>query len=169
MNKILKISPHTCFLLFLISRSALALTGKEVQLFTATSDGIQGTLTVSLLVEEDFTVKGFRYTTAKGEVNDFDLALISDEIVLFETSDQKVASLFSQDFDPAHGGHMTLKYLHDGLSGLYRNFDFELDRQGQTWVIYVNDQAGRRSFQTLFLKTKKIFGQMIGIDKIIPK
>jgi len=141
----------------------------RIPLFTATSDAFDGSLAISLTVDQNSNATGFAYTSDKKDTV-LPLANLSQGITLYQTEGENVVVLSSKTFDATSGGPLTLTYLHDGISDIYKTFDFALGRSGQNWTPYVANQNGiPQSFITMYLTAKKVFGKVIGIDTITVK
>ena len=138
----------------------------KLPLFTASSDAFDGTLEISLSVDQNSNATGFVYN-----LNNKDTAIplsnLSTGIVLYQSSGENVVVLSSKTFDAAKGGPLVLTYLHDGISDTYQTFNFALGRTGQSWTPYITNTHGvPQSFLTMYLTANKVFGKVIGIDTI---
>lgn len=151
--------------IFSQSHSAFA-AGTRIPLFMATSDAFDNTLEIGLSVDQNSDATGFVYTNA-GQETALPLSDLATGIVLYKSGSTDVVVLSSTSFNSKIGGPLVLTYLQNGVSNIYRKFDFALGRQGQSWSPYVEDSNGiPKSFLTMFLKAKKLFGKLIGIDNI---
>jgi hypothetical protein len=155
-----------CFSTLLAALPARALADTTTALFKATSDATSASITVSLKTNDDHVATALVYVASDGQSSEFDLKGLAAGIVLVQAGGQTAATLKSGNFDPANGGELTLNYIYNGISGEHRDFVFELDRQGTDWATSVNDNAGRRTFHSLYLKAKKFLGKVIGIASI---
>lgn len=141
----------------------------RLPLFIATSNAFPDTLDAGLTVDINTEALNFDYLL-NGSNTSVPLENLSTGIVLFQSNGLNVATLTSKSFDTNLGGPLTLTYLNDGISGVYKNFLFEVTRQGQTWRATAKDANGiSQPFTTMFLTAKKIFGKVVGIDRISVK
>ena len=77
-----------------------------------------------------------------------------------------VVKLTSTAFDPHSGGVLNMVYLNNAITRSYRTWAMEIVHPSTGWGLVVNEQTGRRSFTAMSLKSKKVLGQVVGIDKI---
>jgi hypothetical protein len=113
----------------------------------------------------DFEMAGLKYV-APEETKNFNLAQLPQGLVLMNYSGRDVVKLVSKNFDPKHGGPITVVYLSNGVTNQYNRYELEVERTGQDWSVMVNDQAGRRKVTRMFMKARKALGQIVGIEKI---
>lgn len=139
--------------------------GGEQQVLRVTTDAVAGNLDVRLMVDDNFTITGLKYVSPS-ETKVFPMDRLNSGIVLMNMGGYDVVKLVSTDFDPRNGGNISVIYLNNGLTGAYRTYPVELDRQGQTWQLMVNDQRGRRVITRAYMKAKRVLGKPVGIDQI---
>jgi hypothetical protein len=96
---------------------------------------------------------------------------------LFQMGDRKVVLLsLERDFNPAIGGHVKVRYLHNGATGDYKNFRILVSVEKD--IIFRSDPSASDPdsddnpytsvFNHLYLQKKSIFGKTIGIEKVLP-
>lgn len=158
---------HLASISFAALLFAVSALGGEQPLLRVTSDAVSGNVDISLILDQNSTITGFKYVSPL-ETQTFDIQGLSSGIVLLNDQGFDVVKLLAKDFDPRGGGAVGMVYLNNGLTGTYRTYPLELEREGQTWKLRVNDASGRREINRMFLKAKKFFGRIIGIDQIIP-
>jgi hypothetical protein len=160
---------YTLLILLFFSYSSVLASEIKIPLFNATSDAFSGVLEVNLTIDSNSKATGFIYAL-NNEETPVSLVALPTGIVLFKMSGKNVATLSSKNFNPEQGGPLTLTYLHNGLQDSYQNFNFALARQGQNWDAYVTESNGiPRNFISMFLKAYKLFGKVVGIDRITVK
>jgi hypothetical protein len=62
-------------------------------------------------------------------------------------------------------GVIVLRYLHNGITNSYRNFSMDLRKVENIWNLYKKDTD--TIIERLTLKSRKIFGRIIGIDDVV--
>jgi hypothetical protein len=145
--------------------SSLAADAK-IPIFTATSDAFDGNLEIALTVDQNSDASGLIYTKS-GTDTALALSDLPKGIVIYQSGGKDVITLSSLNFNVKTGGALILTYLQNGVSDVYQNFDFSIGRQGQNWTPYISDTNGiPQSFVSMYLKAKKLFGKVIGIDSI---
>lgn len=103
--------------------------------------------------------------TSAVSTDEFSIQQILEEtLVLARSEGMNAVLLTCFDCDPAEGGLVSLSYLYNGISQTYRNLNLDLsvDSDG-FWSLYTADGE---LVESLTLKPKKLFGQLIGIDRI---
>jgi hypothetical protein len=141
---------------------------KVLQLIRVTSDAVDGSSDLKLIVDVDLKVLSLELTTDnKGKRHD--VRKLIEGIVLISEGGRDVVVIKSQNFDPVSGGDIDVIYLHNGINGTYRSFPTQVIRTGDRWAIYTNDSSGRKSFTQMYLKAKRALGRVVGIDYITVK
>ena len=162
----MKLKLFLLLVLGIFSFASPTLADTKLPLFVATSDAFTGNLELDLTVDVNTNVTGLTYTE-NGKETPVSPTQLASGIVLYQTSGKDVAVLSGQNFSVTTGGPLTLKYLYDGLSGTYQNFDFALSRQSQSWNANVTDSNGiPQNFTTMYLTANKLLGKIIGIESI---
>jgi hypothetical protein len=87
-------------------------------------------------------------------------------VVLYRTEGRDVFKLSSRSLDSVIGGDVLLTYLTDGITNRFEDLELYLKRNGDEW--FVESESGNRVSQ-LILKSRKFFGKIIGIKKVIIK
>jgi hypothetical protein len=80
-----------------------------------------------------------------------------------------VVSVVAPTIDAIHGGTITVHYLFNGLTGEYKDWNFEAVNQGNSWLAYTSRENGFTPFNKMFMERKVLFGQMVGIKSIVVK
>lgn len=143
-------------------------TQTEEQMLHVVADAIVEPTDTKLILDQDRNIIGMN-AYRSGEKESYLVKDLTKGIVLFKISGRDVVKLSSKNFDPSHGGALEMVYIYNGLSNTYRTFPVELHREGDKWVLYVNEQTGRRSFTTMSVKVNRILGQPVGIKQITVK
>ena len=158
----------TCALIAAVILPSASFATSQVSLFTATSDAFDGSLKVSLEVDENTNATAIVYNISEDTV--FPIGNLPKGIVIYQTSGKNIVTLSSKTFNDSTGGPITMTYLQDGISGTYATFNFSLARQGQGWEAVVTDKNGiPQKFTTMYLTANKFLGNVIGIDSVSVK
>jgi len=141
----------------------------EVQLIHITTDAqSNANLDFRLVVDPENQIVALRTLTQSGRRTDFPTTNLGSGIVLLRVSGQDVVKLSSKNFTPGSGGTIQMTYLNNGISGVYRNFTMELQREGSGFTVYANERTGRRKFSDMFLKkNESAFVGVIGIADVV--
>ena len=115
-------------------------------------------------VDDNFDILGLVRKTDES-IQRITLEEIIQGMVLLEKDGFDVITLTCSGCDSVHGGEITLKYLYDGLAKKYRDFYMELLRDGDDWGLFA--EKGEIKINTLKLVSRKFFGRLIGIKKIL--
>ncbi len=104
---------------------------------------------------------------SKGSIQTFSINDLNEGgVVLYRAEGLDVFKLSSNTMDRIMGGDVLLTYLVDGISKRYKDLEIYLKRNSDDWSFETRD--GKR-VKKLVLKSKKFFGKIIGIKKIIIK
>lgn len=76
-----------------------------------------------------------------------------------------IVILSAPDLDSVKGGPVKAKYLTNGITNSYSDYVFQVERLGH-WTSLTSAENGHMPFNSMFLKKKTTFGQVIGIKCI---
>lgn len=150
-------------LLFLLS--SLQVLGREVTLLEIVSEpegNKKHFLTFNLDKEGDI-LKINRKSSSSNQSFSVD-ELNEEGVILYKTGGRDVIKLMSNSMDRIYGGHVIMAYLTNGISMNYDELDFEIVRKGNNWVALT---LKGRKINRLTLKSRKLFGKVIGIKEIL--
>ena len=158
------------FALFMIFASlfiSAGLSAKEVNILEIISEpeGNKKHFLSLVLDEEGDIVKVRRKSNESTQSFSVD-NLNEGGVVLYRTEGRDVFKLSSRSMDRVGGGDVLLTYLADGISNRYEDLEVYLKRKGDQW--FLETEKGKR-VRKLILKSKKFFGKVIGIKKVIIK
>mgnify|MGYP000281761509 CR=1 FL=1 len=140
---------------------------KLAQILRVTSDAQSGILDIQLNLDNDGNIRALTTLADTGVREEFSPEqFFNGGIVFLRKEGRDVVKLSSEKFDVKAGGVIDLIYLSNGIFNTYGKFSMELTRMGDQWDLYLNDQTGRKKFSEMFLRGKKFFGKIIGIDKV---
>lgn len=137
----------------------------DAQVLRVNSDAVAGDCDLKLVLNTDGDVAGIKYV-APAETKNFELSDLPNGLVILNRQGYDVVKLVSTSFDPHSGGEIKMVYLNNGITGSYKTWAMQLTRVGSDWSLAVDEQTGRRSFASMYLKAKKVLGQIVGIDKV---
>lgn len=83
----------------------------------------------------------------------------SKGVVLYRKSGHDVIKLTSRNFASHNGGHISLDYLYNGLTGSTGTVTFELSRSGDQWEVTLN----HKKITKLKFFARRWFGKLVGI------
>ena len=134
------------------------------RLMTVTSDGLEGTLHLSVLV--DTYDRANHLVLTKTEDPNYRRVFSASElargIVILHKSGHDVVVIRSGRFDPQRGGFVVLDYLSNGATKSRRQHELLFEHNGQRWTVY-SDQT---EVHSMFMEARRVFGQVIGIKSV---
>ncbi|WP_141732235.1 pectin acetylesterase-family hydrolase [Oligoflexus tunisiensis] len=89
--------------------------------------------------------------------------LLTQEIVLAQSSGIDAVLISCADCDPDVGGSLNLRYIYNGITKTYQNFSMRIQRSGRIWTLLTQDGT---PIYSLTLKARKVFGATVGIKEI---
>lgn len=137
---------------------------QEFQLLRITSDASDLAYDLKGARDQIGALRELRYHSSAQDYR-MELTNLAGGKVLFEYRGHVIAILYSEDFNPERGGHFSMDYIQNAITGNYDRFNFWLERAGDDWKLFTVG-ARPRKFTGLFLETNRILGQVIGIDSI---
>lgn len=82
--------------------------------------------------------------------------------------DYKALRLSAATVNAATGGTLTLRYLQNGISNHYRNFNMNLRRVDGQWKLFTRQNA-LQPIRSLWMRENTFLGELVGIDGIDPR
>lgn len=140
----------------------------EQLLLTVTSDGMDGTLQLKAVVDENdeaiglvlYKIEDAKYRRA------FKAEELPSGLVMLAIDKHEVVRLHSQDFDTNRGGTVIVDYLSSGVSKSRAHIELEVIHDGSKWIV-LHD---RKEITQMFMQARKIlFGKVIGIKEVRTK
>ena len=135
------------------------------QLLRSTSDAFTGNLDLQVDLSDTGDVEAIRSISPNG-AKVFEVSELSTGIVLYNSKGHDVIILKAPVLDVTHGGKVEVSYLTDALTGSYDSLEVEAEHQPSLWEIMVDDETGYHAVTHAFFKSRKVFGQIVGIDSI---
>ncbi len=91
----------------------------------------------------------------------------SKEVVLARTSGMDAVLLGCKECTSQEGGQLNMRYLNNGLTKAYKNFQMQLVREGQDlWSIYTEIEGKNVKIETLRLRSRKVGDMLVGIRRV---
>lgn len=115
--------------------------------------------------EEDHATGLMLYDHTEKDWVEWDVSKISQGLPVKEEGSHKVIVLRSRDFEKDRGGHFTVDYLKNGITGKRGSMPMEFDFDGHGWKVYHQGIKVTR----LDFKLNKVFGKAVGISQVIAR
>ncbi len=97
----------------------------------------------------------------------FVVSKLDPEGFVVEQKDKyEILKLKSDNFESHNGGDLVMDVLHNGVNGERKEFDFELVRLGDNWVL---ERNGKRTHHIHFLSKKVFVLGTVGVKDIVVK
>lgn len=141
----------------------------EQNILHVTSDAMAGALDMRLVLDSDFNAVSIKQINDRGESKELTLSALASGVVLLHQEGRDIIKVMTQGFDSHSGGQFNMIYLSNGVFNSYETFNMELVRNGSTWTLQTNGQGGRVAFSTMFMKGRRLFGRIIGIESVLVK
>lgn len=156
------------FLAFALTLGLLQTTHAQTttqRLMTVTSDGLDGTLHLSVLV--DTYDRANHLVLTKSEDPNYRRVFSASElargIVILHKSGHDVVVIRSGNFDTERGGFVVMDYLSNGATKSRQQHELRFEHDGQKWTVYSN----QTEVKTMFMEARTFFGKVIGIRSVV--
>jgi hypothetical protein len=157
--------------------AALADGETEQNIVTIASDARPAVYQFKVIVDAQGDLMALKYTSLLAGTRVFPLSGVQSAggVVIMKQENRNIVTLRGLDVRPHDGGRIRMRYLFNGITGNYDNFDFEIRRQNGQWTLvedcdasehHCEDGSGRRVFRRMFLEKKTVFGRLVGIGKV---
>lgn len=147
--------------------TALYTANQEVQLLHIRSDVSNVEYDFRLGLDSDGRVTEIHYSDTENHFENYEVGKLETGIVLMRRSGKDVVSIIAKGVDTKSGGPVSMHYLYSAISGEYRSFEMEIDREGAEWKAYHVDASGRHAFRNLFFhKNEAFLVGVVGISSI---
>ena len=139
-------------------------SAKDFKLFTVTNDMDSDKYEFILKTDENEVAVGLKMKNIRKEsdVTNFRVTGLNSGVVLREQEGRKIIIVRSNDFEVDRGGHLTIDYLYNGITGSRKELNLKVDYNGSTWTVYSNGSK----VNSLHFKGKKVFGRVVGIKSV---
>ena len=139
----------------------------ESNILRATSDAMEGSLTLKTVTDINFILHELKYDTSDHVTLNMRLEELTRGVVLLKSGGYDVLKLEGSNLSPETGGDVDLVYLSDGVWNSHKTFRMSLARNNQGWGLQTREpNAPEVRFNTMYLKKRMLFGKMTGIESI---
>ncbi len=144
------------------SESDATTMAREIHLATITTDYTDRAYDLILVIDENNLVTGIRTKSNKGRIKNYPLAVLDREVVLVKAIGVALVTLKCSNFDQSRGCPIQIEYPSNLTYGKFLRFEAQLQRRGDEWRLASHD----RPFTSMHLIAKKMFGLLIGVERI---
>ena len=141
--------------------SALAQV-QEVKLATITTDYTNKTYDLILNLDADKKVTAIKTKSNKGKVKIYPVEVLGKQIVLVKAVGISLVTLRCLNFDQSQGCPIEIEYPSNLTYGKFLRFESRLVKADNQWQLQSQD----RRFASMHLVAKKVFGILIGVERI---
>ncbi|PIP89570.1 MAG: hypothetical protein COW79_11405 [Bdellovibrionales bacterium CG22_combo_CG10-13_8_21_14_all_38_13] len=134
----------------------------EVKLATITTDYTERTYDLILSLDENKQVTAIKTKSNKGKVKNYPVHVLNKQIVLVKAVGVSLVTLLCRDFNQTSGCAIEIEYPSNLTYGKFLRFESNLVYQNDQWQL----QSQNRQFTSMHLVAKKVFGILIGVERI---
>lgn len=155
--------------------SAAADVKLEQHLARVTTNAVKGSFDFRAMLDPEGNLKGLRiYQPGKRAVF-FEFNAVRRGVTTLKKRIRKLGLEVEVDITRLHGprlsrtegGAVSLVFLHDWITSDYRVLPLEIQRDGNTWTLYLNHSTGRVPVEWIHLNGYKTLGQPRGIQDLL--
>jgi signal peptidase I len=134
------------------------------RLMTVTSDGMEGTLHLSVIVDTYDRANHLLLTKTEDPNyrRVFSASELAQGIVILNKSGHDVVVIRSGSFDVERGGFVVMDYLSNGATKSRQQHELLFEHDGQKWTVYSN----QTEVNSMFMQARKLFGNVVGIRSV---
>ncbi len=134
----------------------------EVKLATITTDYTEKTYDLILSLDASKQVTAIKTKSNKGKIKNYPVHVLNKQIVLVKAVGVSLVTLLCRGFNQSSGCAIEIEYPSNLTYGKFLRFESNL--------VYLNDQwqlqSQNRQFTSMHLVAKKVFGILIGVERI---
>lgn len=134
----------------------------EVKLATITTDYTDKTYDLILSLDENKQVTAIKTKSNKGKVKNYPVHFLNKQIVLVKAVGVSLVTLLCRNFNQTKGCAIEIEYPSNLTYGKFLRFESNLVYQNEQWQL----QSQTRKFTSMHLVAKKVFGILIGVERI---
>jgi len=134
----------------------------EVLLAKISTDYTDRTYDLILALDANKKVSGIRTKSNKGKIKNYPLNVLDREVVLVKAVGVALVTLLCKDFKQDVGCPIEIEYPSNVTYGKFLRFQAQLAFTDGKWQLENRD----RPFTVMHLVAKKLFGLLIGVDRI---
>lgn len=151
-------------LTILVTLSFHSAMAADVLISTVTSDTDSFTTKLWITTNEDGSAKALKMTSDDDmEPMSFGPSTVKTGIVLKKVDSYDVVVIKSSDFEVDRGGHLSLEFLSNGITGSRNSEELQIDFDGRDWKLFYEGEVVSR----FHFKGRKILGKLVGIKDIV--
>lgn len=135
----------------------------SVQLLRVTSNAMPGVLNVALNLDSYGNMVSLLTVGSDGTQMVLSSQQLRYGVVLYRQQNRDAVILQSSNFGNPSGASFTLRYLSNGMTGEYRQYNMNLVRLGNSFSLETLD---RRAFKNMYMTARTVFGNPVGIQGI---
>lgn len=135
---------------------------KEILLTTISTDYTDRTYDLILTFDDKQLVNAIKTKSNKGKVKIYPLNVLDREVVLVKAVGVALVTLVCKNFKQEKGCPIEIEYPSNVTYGKFLRFQAELVQAKDTWQL----ESRGRPFTSMHLVAKKLFGLLIGVDRI---
>ncbi len=135
---------------------------QEVKLATITTDYTDKTYDLILNLDHNNQVSAIKTKSNKGKVKVYPVGVLGNQIVLVKAVGVSLVTLLCKNFDQENGCSIEIEYPSNLTYGKFLKFESQLVKTEHNWQLQSQD----RRFSSMHLVAKKVFGILIGVDRI---
>lgn len=135
---------------------------REILLATISTDYTDRTYDLVLSIDDNNLVSAIKTKSNKGKIKNYPLAVLNREIVLVKAVGVSLVTLKCDNFSQTRGCPIEIEYPSNLTYGKFLRFEAELARHDEEWRL----ESRGRAFRSMHLIAKKMFGLLIGVERI---
>lgn len=144
------------------SKNEVETAAQDIFLATITTDYTERTYDLMLSLDEKKNVAAIKTKSNRGKVKNYPLAVLNREVVLVKAVGVSLVTLLCQNFSQEMGCPIEIEYPSNITYGKFLRFQAQLKNIDGVWQLQSRDRA----FSRMHLVAKKVFGLLIGVDRI---
>lgn len=134
----------------------------EVMLAKISTDYTDRTYDLILTLDQQQNVSGIRTKSNKGKIKNYPLNVLDREVVLVKAVGVALVTLLCKDFKQETGCPIEIEYPSNVTYGKFLRFQAQLAFTEGKWQL----ESRERPFTIMHLVAKKLFGLLIGVERI---
>lgn len=134
----------------------------EIMLAKISTDYTDRTYDLILMLDTNQKVSGIRTKSNKGKIKNYPLNVLDREVVLVKAVGVALVTLLCKDFKQEIGCPIEIEYPSNVTYGKFLRFKSQLSFTDGKWQL----ESHGRPFSVMHLVAKKLFGLLIGVERI---
>ncbi|MCR9205436.1 MAG: hypothetical protein NXH75_12710, partial [Halobacteriovoraceae bacterium] len=126
-----------CLSLFTLQLGLGHAHAKDIKVLSVREVGVSTVWDLYMTVDDEMKATGLRlFDNDDKSWKNFDTSNLVKGVVLKKQSGYDVIVLKSNDFEKDRGGHFSVNYLSNGLTGSRKDFPIKIDFDGTNWEVF---------------------------------